>query len=234
MFSKKDLILHPEELQPLGSIKGVEYRPSLPFINLDMNKLFNSEGNTLLLSNNVYSIYQQNGGRVKKEKLYEIVPKLMAEFNNNKNLNNYELVEMQATNQKNWSSILKAINYDFIKFCYKYFKWNTFNPFREYAQVGDNDHRRYKRFQDLMPDDYCTLDLWREQFIQIDNSRFRDNNAIPEYRASIHTRNYDTSNEGLREGNSDRASLENFQRGFDMRTIYKMIDNYKDRDWYGM
>jgi hypothetical protein len=234
MFSKKDLMERPEELQPLGSFKGVNNQPSFPFIDLDLYELFNSDGNRLFLADNLYKIHQQNGGRSTTEKITLLVPKLMAEFCRNKNVRGYDVAETNATSQKNWSAILKAINHDFIKHCYKHFKWNNFNPFREYILVGENGKRRYKKFQDLMPDDYGTLDLWREQFIQINNNQFRDNNAIPTYRTGIQTRNYDTGNEGLREGDRDRASLENYQRRFDMSTIVQAIDNYRDRDWFGM
>lgn len=234
MFSRSDLINRPEELQPLGSIKGVENQPSLPFKDLDLYGLFNSKGNILLLADTLYKIYQQNGGRTSTEKINNLTVKLMAEFCRIKNVRGYDVVESSATMQKDWSSTLKAINGDFIRHCYKHFKWNNFNPFREYILVGENGNRRYKKFQDLMPDDYGTLDLWREQFIQIDNSRYRDNNAIPTYRTAIHTRNYDRSNEGFREGDRDRASLENYQRGFDMTSIMNTIDNYRERDWFGM
>lgn len=203
------------------------------FVNIDIGKLFYSEGNKLLLANHLFIIHQQNGGRSTLTKFQSLTPRLMKEFNKTKDIYEYSMAECQANKMQNWSAILKQINADFTKFCYKFFKWNRFVPTREYALVGPSDKRVYKRFQDLRPEDYGTLDFWREQQIQITNAKQRDNNQIPHYRATIHVRNYDRSNEGFAE-TKERTSLENFQRSLDTKTVFDIIDNYHSEGWFGM
>jgi hypothetical protein len=235
MISEHDLIENPEQFQPLGSVKSIINRPfPIQFDRLDLYPLFISDFNTELLSNNLFKIHQQNGGQSNCDKFIKLVPKLMEEFMKNRNLNDYDNVETPATTFKDWAQILHTINYDFIKFSYKYFKWNEFNPFQNKIQVGKSGERKYKKMYELMPDDHGTIDVWREKSIIFKNENFRNNNRLPAYQTTLHTRHYDLSNEGLRDGsNSDRASLENFQRGFNMNTVYDQIDNYRDSDWWG-
>lgn len=230
MLSQKDLLFHPSDVQPLGSVKGVLNKPTN--IKINLLELFHSDDNTNLVSTSLYAIYRQNGGKCGRSKFRELIPLLMKKFSASNNLHGYETVEAQTTGVNNYVEALRAINKDFQKYCYKYFKWNIANPFNDEVEVGPSDKRTWKKPYELRPDDHMTLDLWREQFTQVLNRNFRDNNRIPVYRTSIHTRHFDRSNEGLLENNPDRASLENPVRGYDMSQIEKGIFNYKDNSWW--
>jgi hypothetical protein len=232
MLSKYDLMNNPEIVQPLGSRKGVLNKPCN--INLDIDRLFIAKDNVNLLVHNLYNIYQQNGGKGSKQKFRDLIPKLMNKFIHENDLSGYEAAEAQATGINNYVTVLKTINNDFMSECYKYFRWNSYNPFQDNVEVGPVESRVLKKSYELTADDHGTLDLWREQFTQVLNRNFRNNNKIPVYRTGIHTRHYDRSNEGLLFNNPDRASLETPVRGYDMSQIHKSIDRYKSEEWYGM
>jgi hypothetical protein len=121
-----------------------------------------------------------------------------------------------------------------MKSCYVYFNWEDFNPFQDYIEVGAHGKRSMKKMSELTPDDHLTLDLWREQSTHVSNKNFRDNNKIPVYRTSLHTRHFDKNNEGFRDRDADRSSLETPIYGYDMTEIYKGLDNYKSESWYSM
>ena len=229
------IIDEPEKYQHIPSVKGFLNRYSEEqFVHIDIEKLFLFKHNVNLLSQNLFTIHQQNGGHTTLHKFNVLTPILMEYYCKKNNLNAYVNNESSSTGQKDWVALLKSINSDFVKYCYKYFKWNNLNPFRAQAIVGCNQNRTYKKFNELMPDDYGTLDVWREQDIKINNSNYRNNNAIPNYRVALHNRNYDRNNEGFRESECSRSSLENYQRTMDMSTIFNAVDSYKDRDWFGM
>lgn len=231
-LSKEDLMLRPEQVQPLGSLKGIRNKPTT--IKIDLKKLFLSEPNQDMLKNNLFTIYQQNGGKQTRSAFYKFIKQLSNRFVVDNDLNAYETVEAQATGFVNYTEALKAINNSYHKVCYKYFKWNIANPFRDDVVVGPHDHRVLKKGFDLSHEDHGTLNLWREQFTQVLNSQFRDNNRIPVYRQALHTRHYDRGNEGLRDNDSDRSSLETPVYGYDMTEIYKNLDNYSKDQWYSM
>jgi hypothetical protein len=129
---------------------------------------------------------------------------------------------------------LRAINQDFKNECYKYFKWNAFNPFQTKFEVGPHEKRVLKKGFALDHTDHGTLDVWREQFTQTLNRQFRYENKIPIWQTSVHTRYYDTANEGLKQKNKCDSSLETPVYGYDMSDIYAGIDKYKSEDWYTM
>ncbi len=232
MLSKYDLMNNPELVQPLGSRKGVLNKPTE--LSLDMNEIFISQSNINLLSHNLYTIYQQNGGKGTRKKFKELIPKLMNKFMFENDLNSYETAEAHTIGVNNHTTVLKAINKDFMSECYKHFKWNTYNPFQDDVEVGPVEARVLKKSYELTADDHGELDVWREQFVQVLNRNFRNNNKIPAYRTGIHARHYDRSNEGLHYNNPDRSSLDTPIYGYDMRQISKGIDKYKSEEWYGM
>lgn len=228
----EDLMLRPEQVQPLGTFKGLRNKPTVIKINLE--ELFMSEANQNLLRCNLYTIYQQNGGKQLRSAFNKFIKQLSTRFIRDNNLNAYETVEAQATGFNNYTEALRAINNDYHKVCYKFFSWNTANPFQDRVEVGPSDHRVLKKGHDLSHEDHGTLEVWREQFTQVLNAKFRDNNRIPLHRQSAHTRHYDHSNEGLHYNDPDRASLETPIYGYDMSQIYNNLDKYSKDEWYSM
>ena len=232
MLTLHDFLYNPQNVQPLGSRKGVLNKPTN--IKLDLNEIFISKKNTNLLLSGLFDVYTQNGGKEPRHKFEIVINLLQRKFMTFDNLNDYCTAEWQTTGFNNYVESLRAINNTFTKYVYTYFKWNIYNPFKDDIEVGPNDDRKKIKSAEIMPDDFGTLDVWREQFSQVLNRQFRDNNRIPVYRTSIQTRHYDTTNEGLRENNPDRASLETPIYGYDMSNIKANIDNYKSESWYSM
>jgi hypothetical protein len=203
-------------------------------IYIDIVNLFTSKQNRKLLCNNLHVIYAQNGGKSSIYKFYYVCNLLIDKFVKENNLYEFEFADEQATCLDNYVEKLKIINKTFIKECYKHFQWDIFNPFHDKIEVGVHGRRSLKKMHELTPDDHLTLDLWREQSTHVSNKNFKDNNKIPTYRASLHTRHFDKSNEGLRENDPNRSSLETPIYGYDMSEIYKGLDNYKSESWYSM
>ena len=231
-LTRDDLMLRPEQVQPLGSLKGVRNKPTE--IKIDLKDLFMCESNQNMVKNGLYTIYQQNGGKQSRAVFNNFAKQLANKFAAQNDLNAYETAEAQATGFNNYAEALRAINNAFNKVCYGYFAWNTANPFKDRVEVGPSDHRVLKKGYALNHTDHGTLELWREQFTQVLNSQFRDNNRIPVHRQSIHTRHYDTGNEGLKYGDPDRSSLETPVMGYDMSQIYDNLDKYSKTEWYSM
>ncbi len=235
MISHHDLILNPEQYEPLGSYKSVRNKAcSASAVAIDIVAVFLSESNRQLLTRSLYSIQRQNGGSSTLPQLRMVVKELASDFAKKNNLYRYETVDVEATGIVDWVEVLRAVNGDFIRHCYRYMRWNAFVPFREWIETGPADDRRQKRMTDLMADDIPTLDLWRVQETQRSNQMFRYNNKIPIWQTAMHTRNYDTDNEGLRNDTADRASLEAPIYGYDMQPITSQIDRWKHKEWHGM
>jgi hypothetical protein len=231
-LSRDDLLLSPELVQPLGTHKGVRNKPTE--IHVDLNALFLFEGNETLLHTSLLKVYRQNGGHAPAKKVRAFISKLMRKFAKSRDLNDYVSIEAQATGYSNYAECLRAINNDFTHEFYKYMPWNAYNPVREKIEVGPTEFRVLKKGYELRPEDYGTLDLWREQVVQLRDSVYRDGNKIPFYQATVCSRHYDKSNEGLRCGSADRASLETPVYGYDMTQIYKQLDKWKSDDWFSM
>jgi hypothetical protein len=232
MLSQHDLLYHPEDVQPLGTRKGVLNKPTKLKINLE--DLFLSDSNTRVLQIALYNIYKQNGGKSTAGKFKKLIVLLQQKFVNENKLCDYQTAEWQATGINNYVDALRTINNDFHKMVYTYFKWNMYNPYKDDIEVGPSDARETKKSAEIMPEDFGTLEVWREQFTQCLNRQFRDNNRIPVHRVGLHARHFDRGNEGLRENNPDRASLETLVYGYDMSNIKRDICNYKDSEWFGV
>jgi len=219
----------------INSLKALNNIPTEPdFANVNIVALFMSKSNMSLLSHNLYKIARQNGDRNEYERFAYAIPLLAKKFQINNNLFDYTTAESEAIKMNNWVEVLKTINNDFMKYCYKYIKWNQFVPTREWAEVGSRNDRKQKRFQYFNSEDAKTLDLWRNQETQIMNKHFRYENKIPFWQVTMHTRHYDRSNEGLMYDDPERASLENPIYGYDMTAINSTLNNWKSSEWFGM
>lgn len=234
MIPYKDFILNPEKYKPLGSVKSILNKQSEnTFDTVDIKKLFNSSSNISKMTLKLYEVYLQNGGKDIYDKFSNNIIYLSKTFSNENNLYNFKYVD--STNQNNWVEILKFINNKFTKYCYNWFKWNSFVPTRDVVEVGTYDNRKKKHFFELMADDIPTLNYWRKQEVYRVNNMFRYNNEIPFWQKTMNTRYYDKSNEGFRNGDSDRASLENpvYDR-YNMSNMNDLLDSWNKGDWFGI
>jgi hypothetical protein len=231
MLSQYDLLYHPNEVQPIGSRKGVLNKPT--HIVIDLEELFLSSANTNNLHASLHAIYKQNGGKGTFAKFGQLIKLLQKKFVKENRLQDYNTAESQATGINNYVDALRAINNDFHKLVYRYFKWNMYNPYKDDIEVGPNDNRILKKSSEIMPEDFNTLDVWREQFTLVLNRQFRDCNRIPVHRVGLHSRHIDRGNEGLRENDAERSSLETPIYGYDMTNINDTLCNYKQEEWYG-
>lgn len=234
MIPFKNLLEDPENYQPLATEKGWRNRPNeVGYTNVDIFSVFVSDSNQALLANSLYQTARQNGNKASLEKFFNLIPLALDEFCKKTDISGYAMAEDTATGIVNWTDILRAVNNDFLKFCYNLLKWNTFNPFRSWVEVGDAENRRQVRMQDVLADDIPTINVWATQDTQRENKNFRYENKIPVWQWSMNTRHYDKSNEGFACGDPDRASLDNPIYGYDMKPIYKVLDNWTKSDWFG-
>lgn len=232
MLSRYDLLYRPDDVQPLGSRKGVLNKPTE--VKVDLVELFLSRANTNNLHMSLHAIYRQNGGKAGLAKFKQLIELLQKKFVKENRLSDYITVESQATGTNNYVDALKAINNDFHKLVYTYFRWNIYNPYHDDIEVGPNENRILKKSADIMPEDFGTLDVWREQFTLVLNRQFRDCNRIPAYRTGIHSRHLDRGNEGLRFNDPDRSSLETPIYQYDLSRIGDTVCNYKQEEWFGV
>ncbi len=231
-LTEYDLMFNPHLVQPIGSHKGASNKPT--GIKLDIYDLFLSSSNVNLLNNDLYNVYQQNGGQSTRDKFRNLVLLQQHKFIKANNLHLYTAADQAHSKVLDYVEILRSINNDFNKYVYNYFKWNVYNPFHDLVEVSNpNNKTRYlKKGSELTTDEYGTLDLWRNEIIQVSNKNFRNNNKIPVHQAGLHTRNYDRDNEGLKYDN-DQSSMENHLHGYDMDKSCRNILNYKSDEWFG-
>jgi len=107
------------------------------------------------------------------------------------------------------------------------------NPFRAFTIVGTKNEfentMTKKSYHDMVYDVDSTrnMDIWNPNETIRQNSNFRYNNCIPVWQTSMAKRHYDRSNDGLQDGNRDRASLENQIHGYNMRDITKYATSFQ-------
>lgn len=102
------------------------------------------------------------------------------------------------------------------------------NPYKARMTVGTKDefqnNMSRKSYMDMLyyPEQWNQIDVWRDQDVIRANSNFRYNNEIPTWQNlnRVHV-GYDRDNEGLHDGNPDRASLDNQIHGYLMEDVYK-------------
>ena len=79
-----------------------------------------------------------------------------------------------------------------------------------------------KKYDEMLAQDYHTIDMHQPLNISRKNDNFRYNNAIPVWQKSMNTRHYDKNNiDGLHSSDPERASINGISKGYDMTEIYK-------------
>lgn len=229
MLSDKKLLTNPELYQPLGSITALKNTPTR--IDIDLNQQFMSSQNLSYISESCYRVYSDNGGQASKKKLNTLIMACVARFMKGKDLNDYLSAEWEATGYNNYTEAINRINNEFMELVYSKLDWNHFVPTRAMAVVGPAHDRVKKQYKDMTAADIGTVDVWANQQIEVKNSHFRYNNKIPFWQYTVCHRPYDLANEGFRENDPDRASLETPIHGYDMTGIYNTIDKWKKIDY---
>jgi hypothetical protein len=233
MISQRDLLERPEEYEPLSSVKSIRNKETkMPKIN--MVNLFVSEENRNLLKRNLYRISQSNGSNNSKEYIIKLVESKIPAYLRSHDINKYRMAEYQALGFNDYAILLRHINIEFIKFCYSGLKWNQFNPFREYVEVGPTDDRRQVKFSDVMPQDIPTINVWAIQDVAVSSSKLRHGNNIPYFQAHMHQRHYDNANEGFKAQSANESSLEAPIYKYDMKPIHDTLGSWTKKGWFGL
>lgn len=235
MISFKDLLLHPDEYKPLSSHKSVFNKANDPsYVDVDLKSQFTAIKNQGYLARNLHKIAADNGNHARLEKFQALIKVAQKEFCKINDINEYYMAEQEAQGIRDWVELLRCVNNDFLKYCYKLLRWNNFNPYREKTEVGPADNRVTKNYRDLLAHEISTIDVYDDYQIERYNRQFYLENKIPAWQVSIHTRNYDTNPGGYRNGEQDRASLENPIYEYNMGDIYELVDKWKNKDWFGL
>lgn len=231
MLSLDDLLLNPDDVQPLTTVKGLLNRPTHE-PDVDIVAVFKSDNNQLLLANSLYHLYKNHiGGKGRLNDFIILVGVKIDEFCQTTDIGSYTTIEYQATGYNNWVEVLRAVNNEFLKYVSGSFQWNVFNPYREWIEVGASGERKQKKMSEILAEDIPTIDLHATQDTQVSGKKYRENNQIPLWRQTLGIRHYDRDNDGLQYQDPGRASLEVPTRGFDMGNIHTLIDNWKADSW---
>lgn len=102
------------------------------------------------------------------------------------------------------------------------------NVYRQKISLKADSEQRsvLKDASQLLAHDYHSLDVWEPQKVYVANDKFRYNNAVPWWQRNMHTRAYDKDTKSLTHENAERASLDNFSRGF--AEAMKALEKKKD------
>ena len=234
MLSRKELFESPHLYEPLGTVKSIRNKASNYPGQNNIIKLFTSSKNRLLLKRNLYRISNSNGSNDNVDFIANLVDNNINEYLATHDIKNYRMAEYQAVGFMDYTELLRYINMEFIKFCHPKLKWNQFNPFREYVEVGPSNDRREVKYNDVMASDLPTINIWANQDTSISSKRFRNSNQIPYFQAHMHQRHYDRDNEGFRVQSKNESSLETFISGYDMSGIHKTLNSWTKSDWFGL
>ena len=165
-----------------------------------------------------------------KEKLYllhEKIPIKMEEWSRYNNINDFEDLN---------DNILLRLNYlnkSFLKqhgYMFDYINKETLNVFQIESDKITNRSGKIieKKYDEMLAQDYHTIDVHQPVNIYRNNNNFRNANKIPVWQKSMNTRNYDKHKiDGLQTSDSERASLSTLSKGYDMSEIYKSIDGIR-------
>ena len=230
-----DLLYNSDDYHPLGSVKAVRNVPhKQSFVHVDVQEIFTSRDNRLLLAHKLSNEHRKNGGQSPKPKYMQLVNQLIQKYIKEHDINRLHTVDCQAVSQNDYVEILKTVNNRFLQDCYNYLRWNTFVPAREWVEVGAKNNRVQKKFTDLLASDIPTIDVWAVQEVQVSNDVYRNYNKIPYWQTTMHNRHYDKNNEGLSSQNADRASLETPIYSYDMSDINALTDKWTKDEWFGL
>jgi len=199
----------------------------------------------LLYLKNDYKYQKDNDVPLDWPFFQDKVPKWMEEYATETNI--YKYVEDPIgpfTSDYNWLykyyiEALSKFNREFFKKYYYFVK--RVDPYELTGLTGEPDWNPYKarmtvgsknEFENTMarrsymdmvyfPEKWGEIDVWKDQDVIRYNKNFRYNNELPVWNSPGAKRWYDRSNEGLHDGDPDRASLDTPVRGYIMEDVLK-------------
>ena len=162
--------------------------------------------------------------------LKKIIPSMMEMWADDENLNNSHYVYDDIL------LVLQFLNKKFIINHSKYYdKTNkqSLNIFKSKNTVTVDacGAQETKLFKDYTAEDYKNIDVWRSEQLYTYDVRNRYQNRFPVWQYSMNSRQYDRSNDGLHDAYSNRASLDNQTRGYNMHNIIKGSTFYTNSEY---
>jgi len=229
---RKDMQLHNFNLAiPWYCPISIKEKNNIPMIDnfpSDNISIFLSRKNIYELMQNIISLNSFNKTNISKEqnkeKLYILQQQIPIKMNNwatDNKINDYEDLNENILIRLNYlnKSFLESHGYLFDSF-----NKESVNVFQiDSDKVTDRSGKIFeKKYDEMLAQDYHTIDVHRPLNISKKNDNFRYNNAIPVWQKSMNTRHYDKYEiDGLQSSNSERASINTFSKGYDMSEIYK-------------
>jgi len=187
---------------------------------------FMSKHNVIKITKIIYNLHKENHGLMNYTFFKSIVSKRMKLW---AKCNNINLVNpIQGTNVLQLNYINNKFINDSKDLYLKSNKEIDVNVYRSEIKIGHHVDKNNKvvvdkkKYKNMTADDIKNINVWKMQKTFIDNDIYRYSNTIPEWQTSIQMRHYDKHNEGLHHYESDRASLNNIIRGYNMKTIKKI------------
>lgn len=237
MLSKKELLYNGDLYQPLSTMKSIRNKANIqPYTQVSMLERFYSPENKEILATSLYNTSRANGYNATITVFQNNIETLMKRFCATVDIAQYEMAENSSCSSyaNDWALALRGVNNDFLRYCYRWLKWNILNPFRATTVVGASDNRIEKKYSDLLAADIPTIDVWQAVDINIMAKNFRDHNKIPFYQRTMATRNFDRSGSDGYRTTLDRASLDTPIYAYDQSPIYKVISNWTESGWVGL
>ena len=207
---------------------------NIPADYLSNSQIFLHKKNVYGMTSFITGLSKQNTEKFNPN-LNTLIPKLMLQWSKIKNIDDFEYVYTDQT------QILDFINKDFLKdpmvinvYTDKLTKSDRLNVFRSTEFADNAGHFKKKSYDKMTADEYKNIDVWHETELFSTKNKFRYANQIPNWQKSMNVRHYDKSNSGLHEADPDRASLDVFQRGYDMSNIHKGSEFYNNSEFLNL
>lgn len=199
----------------------------------NIRAVFMSTNNQIRLSKAIYQMHKSNGGIRNYIYFRTLVPKAMLYW-----ISELAIDTASQTNDIYTIDQLYYINKKFIKTHDNLYTFTTNEPLctipdtnvykisTPIAVCDENNATSvtYKKYGELMASDYGQVDVWQTQTTEVSDDLKRYKNAIPVWQRTMHSRCYDTSNEGYRYS-IDASSTGCILRGYD--SDFKKIQDDK-------
>jgi hypothetical protein len=198
-----------------SDMNGMKKYTTIQLDELSNSDIFLSKKNIQYMTYYILSMNKKNMTKSDPYYLRLLVPKLMAEWNSDKNLNDYEYIYDDILLR------LAFINKQFIKeYDWIYTRTNKLdiNVFRESKTITVDAYgnEETKKYSDMNAKDYANMDVWKSNQEYTYDKRQRYNNKIPIWQRSMNIRHYEKESEGFHTLDPHRASLNTQLRGYNM------------------
>lgn len=214
------------------SKKEIENRPT-QIRKKDNFASFMNLSNQRHLTKKIYLLHKSNNGLLTYLHFKDIVPLKMKEWIQKKDINKYRATISAVIDMLDYlNKLFISDNYELYTIMGYEVPNIDSNVYRNkllisYITDDDNTLVIEKRPEEMLVEDIRNLDVWAEQTIEVSNKNRRYNNQIVPWQASMHTRNYDRTNQGYAHADPTRASLETpiYGYGDEIKKLHKLVDN---------